>query len=242
MTSDRYADWDAAYLLGALSSTDRRAYEEHLAGCPDCRREVGELAGLPGMLATVEPAEVLSLDLPADDSAPGDSTHGDLIDATEPTRLDVYPAKRRGPTRGRVWLAAAAALLALGGAGIGGYAIAEAQRPPGYVIAGPTRLAFSPVVPSSMTAVVDVTPSGAQTAIRVECQYSGYDADPSSSADYSVWAVGQDGHADLVATWRAQPDQVMRPSGSVDLPATQLAAVEIRRADSGQTIMRATVG
>lgn len=237
MTNDRYADWDAAYVLGALSSADRRAYEEHLALCPDCRRGVGELAGMPGMLASVEPAEVLALDLPPDE----DSARAEVIVAAERTPHNLKPTKRRGLSRGRGWLAAAAALLVLGGAGAGGYTIADAQRPPAQVIAGPTRLAFSPVVPSSMTAVVDVTPVGAQTAIKVECQYSGYGADPSSSADYSVWAVGQNGRADLVATWRAQPDQVMRPSGSVDLPAAQLAAVEIRRADSGQTIMRASV-
>jgi len=37
---DRYALWDAAYMLGSLSSTERREYENHLSGCPSCRASV----------------------------------------------------------------------------------------------------------------------------------------------------------------------------------------------------------
>jgi hypothetical protein len=93
-----------------------------------------------------------------------------------------------------------------------------------------------------MTAVVDVAPLGGQTSIKVECQYSAYGRDSSSWADYSVWAVDRNGQADLVTTWRARPDQVMRPSGTASVPVAQIAAIEIRRADSGQTVMRASLG
>ena len=34
---DPYREWDAAYVLGALSPRDRRAFEQHLATCPACR-------------------------------------------------------------------------------------------------------------------------------------------------------------------------------------------------------------
>ena len=40
---DRYATWDAAYVLGALSSSDRREYEAHLEGCERCRAAVAEV-------------------------------------------------------------------------------------------------------------------------------------------------------------------------------------------------------
>ena len=42
---------DAAYVLGALSPVDRRAYEEHLRECSACQASVRSLAGLPGLLA-----------------------------------------------------------------------------------------------------------------------------------------------------------------------------------------------
>jgi anti-sigma factor RsiW len=41
----------AVYVLGALSTAERRWYELHLRGCPACRKEVVRLAGLPGLLA-----------------------------------------------------------------------------------------------------------------------------------------------------------------------------------------------
>ena len=58
MSTDAFAEYDAAYVLGALSPEDRRDYEAHLATCDDCARAVGELAGMPGLLARVPREEV----------------------------------------------------------------------------------------------------------------------------------------------------------------------------------------
>ncbi len=43
----RFADWDSAYVLGALSPAERREYEEHLETCETCRRSVAELVADP---------------------------------------------------------------------------------------------------------------------------------------------------------------------------------------------------
>ena len=45
MTSpgDTYREWDAAYVMGALSRTERREYEQHCAECEDCARDVAAL-------------------------------------------------------------------------------------------------------------------------------------------------------------------------------------------------------
>src|SRR5450631_3987305 len=53
MTTDEFALYDAAYVLGALSPADRRAFEEHLQSCPACASSVAELAGLPGLMSRV---------------------------------------------------------------------------------------------------------------------------------------------------------------------------------------------
>ena len=34
---DPYAEWDAAYVLGALSPAERLEFEGHLSGCGRCR-------------------------------------------------------------------------------------------------------------------------------------------------------------------------------------------------------------
>ncbi len=56
-----FADWDAAYVLGALSSAERRDFERHLHSCPRCTEAVSELAGIPGLLARVDPDDVAAL-------------------------------------------------------------------------------------------------------------------------------------------------------------------------------------
>ena len=53
MSTDEFALFDAAYVLGALSPADRREFEEHLKGCAACASAVGELAGLPGLMSKV---------------------------------------------------------------------------------------------------------------------------------------------------------------------------------------------
>ncbi|MEF2977125.1 anti-sigma factor family protein [Subtercola sp. YIM 133946] len=59
---DRYREWDAAYVLGALALAERLEYEQHLARCPECTAALAELAGMPGLLAAVTPDEAFALD------------------------------------------------------------------------------------------------------------------------------------------------------------------------------------
>src|ERR1700748_3027093 len=58
----RYAMWDAAYVLGSLSATDRREFETHLASCPACREAVAELSGVPALLSQLDREEVAAID------------------------------------------------------------------------------------------------------------------------------------------------------------------------------------
>lgn len=51
---DKYREWDAAYVLGSLSTDERREYERHLTTCVSCTNAVGELAGMPGFLMKID--------------------------------------------------------------------------------------------------------------------------------------------------------------------------------------------
>ncbi|WP_194411183.1 zf-HC2 domain-containing protein [Microbacterium cremeum] len=57
----RFADWEAAYLVGALSPSDRRLFEEHLDECAACRDALAELAPTLGLLSRVSPDRAESL-------------------------------------------------------------------------------------------------------------------------------------------------------------------------------------
>lgn len=237
--ADAYADWDAAYVLGALSSEERSAYETHLADCHACRGAVAELAGVPGLLAKLPPGEVLAMDIDEDE-----------LPEAPASLMPVLPAPVT-VLRRRRWLvpaAAAAAALAVGGAG--GYAVSAARHHESYpptIVSAQTRLAFSDVVPSAMTAVLDIVPTATGTELKVECQYAevtsgpGYQDTGAAWAQYAIWVVDRDGHATQVTSWTAKPDKVMHPSGTSRLTRAQIGSVQIRRVDTGRTVMQTAV-
>lgn len=85
-----------AYLLGALDPAERARVQEHLATCTACGAELASLAGLPGLLARLDPA-----DLNDPDPDPGVLA-----------RTLAALVRRRRRTRRRVALAVAAGSLA----------------------------------------------------------------------------------------------------------------------------------
>ncbi|MEV5718677.1 zf-HC2 domain-containing protein [Amycolatopsis mediterranei] len=113
--SDPYRDWDAAYVLGALSPAERREYEGHLGRCVPCAAAVASFAGMPGILSVV-PRET-SVELLEPVSPPGSLLPG-LVRAIR--------ASRR---RGRARVAAALAGAALAGAVAGSRLIAQGCSP-----------------------------------------------------------------------------------------------------------------
>lgn len=279
---DQYAQWDAAYVLGALAGAERAQYEEHLAGCTACRAAVAELAGLPGLLGQLSPAEAIAVE---SDSGPGDGAAGGEAASAEPRVIPEPPASLMPPLSEivavpRRWLApvaAAAAAVLIGG--IGGYAVSAARDdmpgdgPSSTLAVGSSRLAFAAVSASPMTAVVDVVPTGRGTEVRVECQYApatatatgtstGTGAAPGTTTgpatgpsgtrsgagdgnhpgtQYAIWVVGRDGREMQVKEWTARSGRVMRPSGVTSWSVEQIESVEIRLADTGDTVLRAQV-
>ena len=123
MNSDIHA-LVGAYAVDALDDLERAAFERHLAECPACQQEVAglqEAAGLLGALSTTAPPPSLRDRVLADIT-----TVRPLPPAVEPPVL-AQPAEQpaqpgahatggRSRFRPRLLVAAAAALIALGGA------------------------------------------------------------------------------------------------------------------------------
>lgn len=229
-TPDRYSEWDAAYVLGSLSPDERAEYEAHLAGCDRCRTAVGELAGMPGLLAQVPPAEAWALAAAEPEPvAPGPAAPAEPPAAPPQEGADV---RVLGPRRARWWQLAAAAVLVAVLGGLGGYGLRPRVERDQV-----QRLPFSAVVPSPLTAVVDLVPAGGGTDVRVECQYADVDA----GEVYSVWVVDTRGRGSEVKPWAVRPNRVMHPSGVSPLPRSRIAAVEIREGEAGEVLLRAKV-
>ena len=103
------------YVLGAIDPAERALVDAHLVTCRDCRDELAGLAGLPALLARVNPDEISRIC--ADDAVrtvTEDRPPGELIG----TVLDLAAARRRR-TRWR-FAATAAAVVAIAGGLFGG--------------------------------------------------------------------------------------------------------------------------
>jgi hypothetical protein len=242
---DKFAQWDAAYVLGALSPAERREFEEHLASCPSCQAAVSELAAVPGLLAQLSPADAAMLAL-ADDSPESaetpeltDAQAGVIEQGPPPSLLPKMIKKAR--TRRRRIVAAVAGIAAAVLLVIGGLAIGAGLLPlrPG----DPQRVAFSPVTPSAMMANADLIPGQSGTEIKVECSYSEVnEPTPGRGHEtYSIFVIDRSGNASEIKEWPAAPNKLMRPSGTTPLKVSEIADLEIRQTDTDEVVLRASL-
>src|ERR1700758_5482919 len=105
---DEYAMWDAAYVLGALSSAERREFESHMGTCKPCRDAVAEISGMPALLSRLDGDEVAQID-----------ELGQAASAPPPLRPELLTSLlkkvtwRRRRSRVLTWAVAAAAAAVL---------------------------------------------------------------------------------------------------------------------------------
>ncbi len=236
---ERFADWDAAYVLGSLSPADRRAYEEHLAECPVCSTAVRELAGMPGLLGALPRDEAMSL-------LDGDTAgHESRRDAPDLVPALLHRVRRR--RRVRRWsvtgaLVAAAAVTAVTALILPG---AVTAPPEASVSTSLHQVGLSPAA-SPLTADVTLTAKRWGTSIGMVCRWQ---ADSSWSPDaggttrweYGLWVVAGDGTSDRVATWSAGPGDVVRTTDSTAIPVGRIARIELRSLDTGKVLLSARV-
>ena len=219
--SDRFATWDAAYVLGALSPVERREYEEHLAGCPACQAAVSELAGLPGLLAQVPPEDAALLA-----AAPG----AEVLDDGPPPDLLARIAGAAGPAL------AADPHRSSGRRPLWCWSWPGSRTPWDCCPSGPRAAASRVRVRPADRADrrVDVVPVEDGTKIEVQCVY-GESNEPSpgggyGNADYTIYVVDRDGNATEIKGWKVKPNRTMTPDGPPGLKVRQIEAVEIRYA------------
>jgi len=233
--NDPYALWDAAYILGSLSSNDRREYEAHLSGCPSCRSAVGELSGMPALLAMLSSNEVAAID---DRGLEPPPMRPELLD-----EILHKVQRRRRRSRWMTWTVSSAAAAVLAVAAL--LATNPAQfgltplQLPGISAAAPLKM--TPVVPSSFEATVVVTGQGWGTQVAMTCTYrdeSGAGEGGESGDKLAMYAVGRDGTRVQLATWMARAGATATPSGSTSMPVDEIAAVQVVSADTGDVLLQ----
>lgn len=188
-----------AYVLGGLEPHERRAVEDHVAHCAECRDELARLSGLPPLLDRLTVEEV---------TADVGSVSERLAARGRRAAADEHVRLRRHL---RWWRAGAvaAALLAVVAAGV-------AWQP----WAGPPDRLVAQLVPvaDDATAVEGTIAAyawewGSTIEIRVE--------DLPARTAYLVWAVAEDGTRERAGTWGPTADggAMVRAASAIQRPA-----------------------
>lgn len=218
--SDRFAAFDAAYVLGALSPRDRQEYEQHLHGCPDCARAVRELAGMSGLLLRVPEDLVASI---GEQEPPAGLLPALLARARRERR------RSRWTAFGTMGLAAAACLALV-------LALVFALRP-----AGTTAPAAAPTVTMSSvrSAPIDATVKLHEvtwgTSIDMHCRYEPWSN--STTRVYTLVALDREGREQQLGSWRLAPGRDVTLRAGTVWRLTDITGIQIRTM-SGRAVLQ----
>jgi hypothetical protein len=226
---ERFAEWDAAYVLGALSPADRALFEGHATGCALCRADLAELVPLPGLLARVPRTTAIDLLSSADDaSADVPSTAGH--DVARSRIIDLGLARARRARRTRWMLGAAASIVVIAGI-LAVPAVLSLQTGPAETVA----LERVEDVPLSASVRLEDVAWG--TRISLTCTYGPAAYAPDDGWEYVLVVVSTSGVESRLSTWRAFPDATAQVAAGTALSLDDIAAIELRSA-AGDVLMR----
>jgi hypothetical protein len=227
---DDLAEWDAAYVLGALSLQDRRTYEDYLAANPTRAAELTDFAGMPGILNALSRDEAVALtDLAG---APPAQSRPDNI-----ASLAQAAASRQQRSR-RMWLAAAvgsAAALVIAGGAVGATVFSNTPKPAQTV----AMQAMQTTPRDGLTAELAVTQKKWGTELNWACQYL---KDWSRNVDsYDIVVTTQDGAQRAVGSWKPAGDEATGLSAATSIPTAQIRTVDIRVSGSNEPLAITTL-
>jgi hypothetical protein len=238
-----YAMWDAAYVLGSLSSVERREFEDHMGDCKSCRQAVAEISGMPALMSQLSNADVEEID-----------ERGQPNDAVPPmnpqllTSLLKRVTWRRRRSRLVAWsTAAAAAAVLVMGIFVALQSNSPIPTPVPPAQASAAAMPMTRVTPTSMSATVSLDPHAWGTQIAMTCTYGVWPETADGKEDdeagdkVAMVVVGRDGSETKLATWVALTGVTAQPSGSTSLPIEQIAAVQVVSADNGNVLLQSTL-
>jgi hypothetical protein len=230
MDGDRYVTWDAAYVLGSLTSSERREYEAHLETCERCRAAVAEISGVPALLAMLDLEDIRSLDEESPEIPP-----------LRPEVLDSVLDKVRWRRRRSRWMMSAAVGVAAALVAVG---VVVAIRPEivgleDYTPQETTQaLDMAKVSDTPINASITLTGFGWGTRIDMACSYGEWGQSGTiPPQNLGMVVVGRDGSHTEVATWLGLSGATALPSATTPMPKNEIAAVQMVSVDDGKVLL-----
>ena len=211
-----------AYVLGALTPTERDTVEDHLLSCPDCTRELDAMTTLPLFLDLVPGDEVAGMG--SGDAAPDPR----LVDRVVAAAL----AERRTSRRRRWLVAVAAAVVLIAGSSVGAVLLSSGDKPTTSVAAS-----FEHTDPVTHAwAEVQVQPKlwGASLRVTINGVPAGQHC--------KLVAVGRDGTSDVAGSWEASYTGKATVTGATSLQLSSTAAYDVVTFDGKPLVRVSTTG
>jgi len=226
-TTDRYLDWDASYVLGALSPGERREFGAHLLTCARCSTSVAELTGMPAVLSMIDVHDVEALDTEPAEPPLSPALREQLVDRV-----------RRRRERNR-WVTAAAlgvaaALLILGLVAVVTPGTLGLQKNSQQTVA---MLEMSKVNDTPINASVAMSSYTWGTRIDMACSYGDWGQRDAPAQNLGMVVVGRDGSRAQIATWLGLSGATALPSANTAMAAHEIAAVQLVSADDGKVLL-----
>jgi Putative zinc-finger len=187
------------YVLGAIDPAERGLVDAHLATCRDCRDELAGLAGLPALLARVNPDEISRIR--ADDTVRPFASDENPPEELLGTVLGLAEARRRR-NRWR-YLSAAAAVVVIAAGLFGGLKSAASTS-------------ITRVIPNRTMAWESAQGTNQVTGVTADIVYTQQlwgnefqvlvDRIPVGTT-CQMWVIHPDGTKTQVAAWTTAPDE-----------------------------------
>ncbi len=224
---DNLAEWDAAYLLGALSLEDRRTYEDYLAANPDRAAELNEFADMPDILSALTRDEAMALiDL-------GDTAETPADNIASLARAAAKRERRSRRTLVAMAIGVAAALAIVGGV------VGATVFPRAGTVQTVAMAPMQPGVRAGLTAQLAVTAKKWGTELNWACKYT---KDWSREvASYDIVVTTKDGAQTTVGSWKPAGDEATGLSAATSIPTTDIRSVDIRESGSNQPLAVTTL-
>ncbi len=236
---DPFKDWDAAYILGALSQEECLEYEKHVTACPSCSTALGEISHLPQILARID-AEV-ALSLSDGSSLSGAETRWDDAEFIKRLALRAEAVRKKDRVRVKIGLVAAV-IISLTVGVTTGIVLHSPNSPEGSATSSTgNSLRVTNLHPEVMTALFRATSKTWGTQIDWSCTYAVGVSTGYSTTSYDLLITDTAGKRSLISTWSAAGSKATGLVATTELQISQIKSVEIVLSGSQDPLVVGTI-